>query len=617
MFIARKRSTVLLMLIFMVSLWVVFQNVSLHKSLFRWTHIRQHAVNIQLSQLQKLQKNLNIKRVSFEFHPPPAYPGETQSEGYNVEDMYFRRWQVAHHVEPKRAVRERTEERRWKGWSTHHNSRLPENNLYDTLRKRQEDRLHLAEQMRRRHDEEMQKQSEEMSDDDNDTDTAINEDSSSFTVQRTWLKARLENYCNDKGIMKGDEGIAPDGYRLRSVHVLARHGDRTPLENGKTGKLAPFQFECSLTEANKKIGSIHMEKFLRVMQSSSKDVNSLDQEMKSLILRIPLRNSRVACYASQLTPHGWVQHMRLGDFLKKRYWKQLQLSSEHGATQKLAIKSTQSPRTIQSAIAFLFGFLPKFSVLDVSKIKRSDSPTFCSERNCHCGAVDKLRESVVDRYHSFHKEENTKNLSSRVSRLMYVEDPLYSVPNPSRLIELLTARACHHSALPCTENGCVDEAMFEQVFQEVDSISGKLRAGGNSSAELYGRLAMHPLLSTISLTMRYIDRGQNNLPRFYLYMGHDITLTPFLDALGMVYPWPGYASRVVIEHWYHSDSEQSAIKILYNGVDVTYKVSFCAEVLNTDGLCPFEAYYKFIDTDNLRVFNAMTYDEACTWGIGE
>lgn len=45
-----------------------------------------------------------------------------------------------------------------------------------------------------------------VSDDDNDTDTAINEDSSSFTVQRTWLKARLENYCNDKGIMKGDEG---------------------------------------------------------------------------------------------------------------------------------------------------------------------------------------------------------------------------------------------------------------------------------------------------------------------------------------------------------------------------------------------------------------------------
>ncbi|KAJ8022227.1 2-phosphoxylose phosphatase 1 [Holothuria leucospilota] len=617
MFISKKRSVICLLLILLASVWIVFQNISLYKSIFKFKRIREDVA--QMSRLHALKNRVNAKQGGLDFQPPPRFEGEEPSDGYTVEDMYFRRWQVAHNVEPVRKSREKTgEDRKWKGWAAHHNtnSRLQAN--FEAMKQRQEYHMQHVEALKRQHFAELEKRSDVDEDsEDNDGNTGTADDmSSSYTITRTWLKERLANYCRFKDPTIGDEGAGPEEYSLKSVYVFARHGDRTPIENGKTGKLAPFKWECSLTEANKKIGSLHMTRFLKLMNLHLKDVNTMDPELRSTIQRIPLREWSIGCYSSQLTPQGWIQHMRLGDFMKKRYWHALQLGSvDPMNSHKISIKSTATQRTIQSAIAFMFAFLPSFKLEDIAKIRIAENPTFCMERHCLCGAAESLKDRVAAQYTALRKEKNTTLLSKSVSKYMYIKDPLYSIPNPSRLVELLTARSCHGSALPCTKKGCVDEEMFERVFKTVDSINSQVRATKNSSAKLYGRLAMHPVLTSISTTIGYIDKGQARLPRFYLNMGHDITLIPLLDALGLTYPWPGYASRLVFEHWHHITNDLSGLKIIYNGVDVTHRVRFCQNLQENNGLCPYEAFRQFMNSENLRVFDAATYEEACMWNM--
>ena len=58
--------------------------------------------------------------------------------------------------------------------------------------------------------------------------------------------------------------------------------------------------------------------------------------------------------------------------------------------------------------------------------------------------------------------------------------------------------------------------------------------------------------------------------KFVLRLAHDTTLAPVLGALG--YPhvgWPPFASRIVFELWYHHPSDQSFVRVLYQGKDIT------------------------------------------------
>ncbi|CAL1546380.1 unnamed protein product [Lymnaea stagnalis] len=54
--------------------------------------------------------------------------------------------------------------------------------------------------------------------------------------------ARIAKYCNPpSGQTMGEEGLIPSDYKLLNVHVVIRHGDRSPigrLQGGKSGDLS-------------------------------------------------------------------------------------------------------------------------------------------------------------------------------------------------------------------------------------------------------------------------------------------------------------------------------------------------------------------------------------------
>ena len=136
----------------------------------------------------------------------------------------------------------------------------------------------------------------------------------------------------------------------------------------------------------------------------------------------------------------------------------------------------------------------------------------------------------------------------------------------------------------------------------------------NYSYKKYSRLYMHPLLREIAKRMGRVVRRKDTV-KFVLYSGHDMTVTPLTTALGFNEGLhPPFASRVVFELYKYlpTNSTQGYFtRYLYNGKDMTKNVIFCAGRTNSDGLCAIEHFLQFVMYDNLKYFNANSFEEAC------
>merc|ERR1712065_12766 len=60
--------------------------------------------------------------------------------------------------------------------------------------------------------------------------------------------------------------------------------------------------------------------------------------------------------------------------------------------------------------------------------------------------------------------------------------------------------------------------------------------------------------------------GDEDTLKFYLYSGHDTTVMPFLDVMGV---WDGvwapYASLISIELYNDTDTSETLVRVVYNG----------------------------------------------------
>ncbi|CAK1555922.1 unnamed protein product [Leptosia nina] len=132
-----------------------------------------------------------------------------------------------------------------------------------------------------------------------------------------------------------------------------------------------------------------------------------------------------------------------------------------------------------------------------------------------------------------------------------------------------------------------------------------------------------------------------NKPKFVAYSGHDKTLQALILALGLTsYQHYNiqYASRMIFEVYRRKElrdelkfTKRKAIaqdfyfRVVYNGDDVTNKISFCrnrhiamkvpdpGDDLKTFSayLCPIENIVRFIHDDYFAGFNVSNYKDAC------
>ncbi|XP_052760141.1 2-phosphoxylose phosphatase 1-like isoform X2 [Mya arenaria] len=403
----------------------------------------------------------------------------------------------------------------------------------------------------------------------------------------------IEDYCNSPfKPLTGDEGAVPEGYKLRLVHVFTRHGDRTSLHalSGFPTSRYSCHFASWYNGSDPKIR--YFPQYMDKMAGT--------QRSRSHFNNWSLYPNKAKCGPSELTSRGALQHIRNGQHLFKKYIARHGLISlKENYSSQVIVKSTAYSRTYQSANAFLYGFLPQYNV-SILGIQYSQSLEFCSSNPlspgmCSCRRVQTLRNRL-GRFSSLisSNRESHRMVKRRVANVLAID--YLALPWLSAIGDILTPAYCHNLPKYCSglkQEHCVSGPLINSIWKEVTETENILQADVESKSIEYANILMYPVLLEIAQRLILVSQGRLDV-RFVLYSGHDVTLAPLLQVLGIHNGrFPPYASRLVIEALEATKTHLFMLKFIYNGVDTTRRIPFCESDL-VDGMCPLKVFHSYV-----------------------
>lgn len=307
---------------------------------------------------------------------------------------------------------------------------------------------------------------------------------------------------------------------------------------------------------------------------------------------------------------GVVQHLQNGQLLRDIYLKKHKLLPSDWAAEQLHLETTGKSRTLQSGLALLYGFLPDF---DWKKVyfRHQPSALFCSG-NCYCPLRNQYLEKEQRRQYLLRlNNRQLERTYEEMARIVDIPTKQLRAANP---IDSLLCLFCHNVSFPCTKNGCITMDHFKvikthQIEDERERQEKKLYLG-------YALLGAHPILNQTVSRMQHTAEGKKEA-LFTLYSAHDVTLAPILSALGLTGArFPRFAARLVFELWQDREKpREHSVRILYDGVDITFYTSFCQDHhrRSPKPMCPLENLVRFIKKDMFVALGggSTNYYEAC------
>lgn len=436
-------------------------------------------------------------------------------------------------------------------------------------------------------------------------------------------------YCNTPNRSEQAwEGHSLADYKLLSVHVMIRHGDRYPLYSiPKTKRPA---IDCTLS-VNRQPSHPLLKGFIGHMGGGGRG------HWDSPLSTVPRLPNHSTCDIGELTQTGVVQHLRNGQLLREAYKRHTFLPSDWSPRQ-VWVETTGKSRTLQSGLAFLYGFLPDFEWKKLT-VRHQWSTLFCSGA-CDCPARNKYLEEEQRRQYRL-RVANTEleRTYAEMARILGIPNRQLRAANP---IDSLLCHLCHGIPFPCVPasdggiGGCLTMSQFAAIRQQ--QLEDEVDRRKVGLYHKYAVLAMYPYLNRTATKMERVTKA-NELGRqqrsggeevFTLSSAHDVTMAPLLSALGLDQArFPRFAARVVFELWNSppiapaqpkkkgaketkpKDGE-AFVRVLYNGEDVTFHTTFCrSHNRHKQPLCPLKNFLSFVRRDMFSVLNAVSYTEAC------
>lgn len=405
-------------------------------------------------------------------------------------------------------------------------------------------------------------------------------------------------------------GVGEPGSRLEAVILMMRHGDRGPMH--------PFRNLTSINCGYKNAENLDFQEYLRFASSHIQS-----RPARDAFRRFPIVPKGNFCLSGQLTEVGTQQQFQTGRLFREVYINQNHLLRDNWGMEDVVVCSTMVERTYQSAISFLYGFLPKFDFAKLN-IKVGLGSLFCySQQLCHCPLIDKLNRAVEkDKAQYVTSHPAVQSLVEHINSILRVHNSHFSSPtNPDDVFDKLLVYVCHHASLPCyNEHSCVTVEQLNNVISFLEWRGKQLAISHN--VKVLSRLSIQGFLTDV--LQRLLDiQHQRKKHRFIFYSAHDKTLMPLLVSFGVFDGIrPPFSSRFVME--LHSKPVSSVgknekeriyhLKIIYNGKDVTKKTNFCfskKREREPSFVCPLDNFVKFVQEDYLKEMNASSFKAAC------
>nr|XP_039247844.1 2-phosphoxylose phosphatase 1-like isoform X2 [Styela clava] len=288
-------------------------------------------------------------------------------------------------------------------------------------------------------------------------------------------------YCNFPSAndeFTAEEGKPPkSSWVLKQIQVVIRHGDRSPIGFELYKKLKVRPDYCQL-RPNHQPSHPSLKQFRKTI---SLDHTRLIMQGRKLITS-PFPRSEI-CGSATLSQLGVVQHIHNGEILRKMYIQNHNLLAEAiknkaEIANKILVVSTTRSRTVQSAIAFLYGLIPDFH-LDQVDIKYSNSDIFSMKK---CPAVSLLEQNIKNMRYKIYIEHQKKNSTFRK-----LADGFGINDHSGVLIDsFVTGFLCKNYKLPCAGNqSCVTVKDLDVLLEEEEYMMKWPRLGTRLVFELW------------------------------------------------------------------------------------------------------------------------------------
>ncbi|CAI4226310.1 unnamed protein product [Auanema sp. JU1783] len=409
-----------------------------------------------------------------------------------------------------------------------------------------------------------------------------------------------QDYC--QYLEHNVEGIEADfdnkTYRLRGLGIVFRHGERSPLVvHDESTVCKPY------LEADRNL----YEEYVKKIESD--DIKTFIKADKKFA-DFPRFPDRSECRGGELTAEGALQHVRLGKYMQSKYGSSALFDPDFHLN--VSITSSQYHRTYQSALAFSLSFLyPHRYNFPIIYIKASDFTNQCTHEACACPGIQNKRKQ--------YEKEYTKVFSS--SAPAYMRDTTYNlrqlnsfqhVNEPYEVLDVsLGSYICRRLPLPCpNDNVCLSYSFLNEVLNYTSSRGSYMFSPEISplAYELQVIDSHGVLFHMRDMILRLKQFPHTNMLK--IFSGHDVTIAPILRVLGVPFlDPPHYASRIAFEVLEHVRTKKLFLRVIYNGEDVTNKITFCTDLF--DGLCSVEYLEDFVKKEIPQLLKAKSVSEFC------
>jgi len=331
--------------------------------------------------------------------------------------------------------------------------------------------------------------------------------------------------------------------KLRFVHVVFRHGDRTPIR--------PYPTDPYKDRSEWPVGE------------------------------------------GQLTSIGKMQHYRLGQWLRDRY-RSGKLINEVYSEEEIHVRSTNTDRVLMSAQANLAGLYPPsgymqwnpdlmWQPIPVHTVP-IDSDYLLENNHNVCPKLIQLRKEALA------SDFITSALDDHKKLLEYLTlnsgRKVNSVEEVDWLYDTLTIEKLYNKTLPEWTKSVFPGGDFEKLRNLAFVV--------NSLTHQMKRLQAGPILNAIAEDWKSVVNGISGRMKMKMYAGHDTTLSFILNSLNIYDDIPPpYASAVIFELHQTVDNQYS-VRILYStevgGEPKVLQLPGCVNHSDSSGGCPLEMW---------------------------